>query len=329
MDISIGDLRSFVTVAELESFQKAAFALNISQPALSRRVQKLEEMLGVQLLERTTRQISLSTVGRDFLPKAQRLIDELDTSLLSVREIAERASGQVSIACVPTAAYYFLPEVIKAFSADYPRIRVRIIDEGANMVLKSVLQGEADLGINLLGFDDPDIEFEPLLEERFVLACLHDHPLASKKTVEWAELAPYKLIAAGRLSGNRLIIDQGLSALTQRPRGLYEVQHLSTSLGMVEAGLGIAALPEMTMPRRPHPTLVSRPLVNPVLKRTMAIIRRRGTNLSPAGQSFYNILKLKWPKRGDADRVEEPYARDAGSVKSRRQQPGRRRVSRR
>lgn len=90
MDISIGDLRSFVTVAELESFQEAAFALNISQPALSRRVQKLEEMLGVQLLERTTRKVSLSTVGRDFLPKAQRLIDELDTSLLSVREIAER-----------------------------------------------------------------------------------------------------------------------------------------------------------------------------------------------------------------------------------------------
>src|SRR5690349_9871028 len=118
MNVDLGDLRAFVAVAEFGSFNDAAVLLNISQPALSRRVQKLEETLGVGLLERTTRRVGLTTVGRDFLPKARRLLDDLDTSLLSVREIAERRSGQVNVACVPTAAYYFLPAVIRAFNEE-------------------------------------------------------------------------------------------------------------------------------------------------------------------------------------------------------------------
>src|SRR5690606_15208095 len=112
-----------------------------------------------------------------------------------------------------------------------PRIRVRIIDEGANVVLRSVLQGDADLGINLIGLDEPDIVFEALLKEPFLLACPPDHPLAAKSKVRWEELAPYRLIMAARTSGNRLLIDQRLAALKTRPHSVYEVQHLTTSLG--------------------------------------------------------------------------------------------------
>ncbi len=291
MDISLIDLRSFVAVAELGSFHQAAMVLNVSQPALTRRIQKLETLLDVQLFDRTTRKVSLSVVGRDFMPRARRLIDELDLSMLSIRDIAERVSGQVTIACVPTAAFYFLPEVIRSFGLEFPRIRVKIIDEGANLVLRSVIQGEADLGINMIGSEEPDIEFEPLLVEPFVLACLRDHPLASQSEVRWRDLIPYKMIIASRSSGNRLLIDQELEA---RPRSLYEVQHLTTALGMVEAGLGVAALPQMTIPRGKHHVVVGRPLIEPVVTRTMGIIRRHGARLSPAASSFYHLLKSRW-----------------------------------
>ncbi len=294
MNVSLSDLRAFLVVAELQSFHQAATALNLSQPALTRRVQKLEEALGVQLLERTTRRIAPSIVGREFLPKVRRLLDDLDASLLSVREIAERSSGQVNVACVPTAAYYFMPEVIRAFNEAYPRVRIRIVDEGANAVLQSVIDGDVELGINLLGGQEDEIEFEPLLEEPFVLACCHDHPLAQKAQVEWQELAPYRFITAGRLSGNRMLLDLGLAAANWRPKWLYEVQHLSTALGLVEAGLGIAALPRLAMPTRPHQVLVSRPLLNPLITRTVGIIRRRSRQLSPAAEAFYRILKSKW-----------------------------------
>jgi len=258
-------------------------------------VQKLEEALGVELLERTTRRVGLTTVGRDFLPKARRLLDELETSLLSVREIAERRSGQVNIACIPTAAYYFLPEVIRAFNDEYPLIRIRIIDESVNTVLRSVIDGEVDLGINLSSSDAPGIDFEPLLEDPYVLACRLDHPLAEKEAVGWHDIAPYRFVTIGRASGNRLILDLGLAGLKLRPRWFYEVQHLSSALGLVEAGLGVAAMPRLAMPRDPHPTLVARPLIDPVLTRTVGIIVRHGADLSPAARQFRRMLRARWP----------------------------------
>jgi DNA-binding transcriptional LysR family regulator len=281
-------------VAELGVFQDAAQQLNISQSALTRRIQKLEEMLGVMLLNRTTRRVELTTVGRSFLPKAQTVLNDLDSALLAVGEIAEHRAGQVSIACVPTAAYYFLPAVIKAFNVWYPKIRIRIVDEGANAALQSVINGDAELGLNMLGAQEPDLVFEPLLEDPFVLACRNDHDLASFNHVQWRQLEPYPFITVGRQSGNRLLLDIGLANSEWRPKWFYEVQHLSTSLGLVEAGLGIAALPSLAMPRGPHPFLVSRPLVDPVLRRTMGLIRRRSHRLSPAAEKFHELLHARW-----------------------------------
>jgi DNA-binding transcriptional LysR family regulator len=84
----------------------------------------------------------------------------------------------------------------------------------------------------------PDIEFVPLVNEPFVLACRRDHELAERNSVTWSELSNYRLIGVGRLSGNRMLLDHALSGLSWRPQWFYEVQHLSTSLGLVEAGLG-------------------------------------------------------------------------------------------
>lgn len=111
----------------------------------------------------------------------------------------------------------------------------------------------------------------------------------------WRELSDYRLIGVGRLSGNRVLLDHGLAHLDWRPSWFYEVQHLSTSLGMVEAGLGIAALPSLAMPAEDHPILVSRPLVDPVISRTLGLVRRRGSSLSPAAEQFVETLLRQWP----------------------------------
>src|SRR3954471_10479783 len=173
----------------------------------------------------------------------------------------------------------------------------------------------------VLGAQEHEITFEPLLEDPFVLACRQDHPLVSKGEVVWRDLEPYPFIAVGRQSGNRLIMDLGLANAAWRPRWFYEVQHLSMSLGLVEAGLGVAALPQMAMPREPHPVLVSRPLIAPVLSRTMGIIRRRDLKLSPAAQKFHELLLAKWsslnerrhpvPRHLDPSSVSEARSGDA------------------
>ena len=178
MKTDLDDLRGFVAVAELGSFHAAADTLHLSQPALTRRIQKLEATLGVQLIDRDTRQLRLSSVGREFFFKAKRLLDELDAAVLGIRELGDQATGEVTIGAVPTATYYFLPRVIDAFNTQYPRIRIRILDLSANDVLEAVKRGQAEFGLNLLGAQEPDLDFEPLLHDPFLLVCRNDHPLA-------------------------------------------------------------------------------------------------------------------------------------------------------
>jgi DNA-binding transcriptional LysR family regulator len=295
MNFDLADLRAFVAVAELSSFRAAAESIHLSQPALSRRVEKLEAALGVRLFERTTRSVNLTAVGRDFSRKARALLDELENSLLSMHAVAASQLGEVVIACVPSAVYYFLPKVLRSFHEQYPRIRVRIIDDSANGALESVARGEADFGINIIGTQEPEIEFKVILKEPFVVACHRDHPLAGRKRVAWAELADYDFMTVDKSSGNRLLVDLVLVNSDVRPSWCFEAKHVSTLLGLVEAGLGVAVVPRLSMPQGEHATLAMVELVEPSVDRNVGLIRRRGRELPPAARKLYDMIETTWP----------------------------------
>ncbi|SAK75914.1 LysR family transcriptional regulator [Caballeronia hypogeia] len=294
VNFDLNDLQAFRAVVELGSFRKAAEAVNISQPALSRRIDKLEAALGVRLFERTTRSVTLTTVGRVFAPSAEQLLDDLDVALLGIRDVSSSRLGHVTIACVPSVAYYFLPNVVASYHRRFPRIRVKLLDSSANEVLSSVISGEADFGVSFLGSQESEVEFKVLLQERFVAACRRDHPLARKKRVTWNELYEHEYVSVDKTSGNRLLLDQALSAVAPRTPSVCETRHVTTMLGLIEAGLGVAAVPSMAMPVRDHPVLTSVPLVDPVVKRRVGIVRRRGRPLTPAAEQFYRaIIEMK------------------------------------
>jgi DNA-binding transcriptional LysR family regulator len=297
MNFDLADLRAFVAVAEMNSFRAAATALHLSQPAISRRIEKLESALGIRLFERTTRRISLTAVGRDFSHKARSLLDDLEHSLLSMREVAASQMGEVVIACVPSAAYYFLPRVLAEYHKQYPRIRVRIIDDSANAVLASVTRGEADFGINIIGNQEPDVDFQGILTESFVVACRREHPLASKRSVNWVELAQYDYMTVDRSSGNRLLLDLALAQTDVNLAWCYEAKHVSTLIGLVEAGLGIAVVPRLSMPAADHPTLTSVPLTDPSVERMVGLVRRRGRELTPSALHLYQLIERTWPRK--------------------------------
>jgi DNA-binding transcriptional LysR family regulator len=286
----LNDLLSFRAVAELSSFRKAAESVHLSQPAFSRRIDKLEQALGVRLLERTTRRVMLTAVGRDFERKVRELLDDLDATLLGIRGVAVTRMGEVTVACVPSTVYYYLSEVIRRYHERCPKVRVKVLDAGANEVLAVVARGEADFGLNFIGAQEGELEFKPLVEERFVAACRRDHPLAKLRRVSWAQLSDHDYISVGRTSGNRVLLDQALAGVAGRPQAIYETQHVTTMLGLVEAGLGVAAVPSMAMPASDHPLLVSVPLVDPVVTRKVGLIRRRGRSLSPAAQQLYDLF---------------------------------------
>lgn len=286
------DLRAFVAIAESGSFHAAAEALHLSQPALSRRVQRLEGMVGAPLFERTTRRVSLTPLGRELLPLVRRMLDEFDTSLFGMHTRGRNAA-QVTIACVPTAAFYFLPAVIARFNDQFPEVRFSILDLSAGDGLRSVARGQAEFGVNFIGSSDPDLTFEPLLEDPFVLACRRDHELAKRERLDWSDLAPYRLVTVSRDSGNRTLLEAALATAKVRMHWFYEVTHLSTSLGLVEAGLGISVLPKLATPQGEHPIIVTRP-ITPLVSRTIGIVGRRGRQLSPAAQRFHDMLVSTW-----------------------------------
>lgn len=294
INCEIFDLRAFLAIVDLGSFHKAAEALNISQPALSRRIRALEEALSVQLLDRSTRHVDLSSEGRALEPMIRRMLEDFELAVEEVSGVGRPRGGQITIACVPTAAFYFLPRVISAFHKVYPGMRFRILDLSADPALDAVARNEADFGVNFLGASRHDLRFTPLLEDPFVLACRKDHPFARRRKIKWSDLEDMPLIGVSRTSGNRMLLDAALGKIEIRPNWLYEVNHLSMSLGLVEAGLGMSILPRLATPQGDHPLIVSKPIGDPQISRTIGLVERTAGQMSPAAQQLRNMLVESW-----------------------------------
>jgi len=297
----LNDLVAFRALADLGSFRKAATSVHLSQPAYSRRIEKLERALGVRLIERTTRRVTLTAAGREFDRKMRVLLDDLDNALLGIRGDPGTRGDRVTLACVSSHVYYCASEVLSQYRESHPRVQVILVDAKSNEVLQSVLQGEADFGLTFQETLQDDVEFTPLVAERFVVACRRDHPLARKRRVRWSDLAEYAYIAVARTSGNRLIIDRSLAGTDVRLRIAYEVQTGATALRLVEAGLGVAAVPEMAMAGQAYASLVGVPLVEPEISRMTGLIRRRGRALSASAQHLFDLFKASAAHAGSSE----------------------------
>src|SRR5215211_1752919 len=294
INLEILDMRAFIAASELRSFHGAAEALGLSQPALSRRIRGLEESLGTALLERSTRRVAPTAVGRQLEPIMRRLIEELETAVLSLSEVGPKQHGRVTIASIPTAAVYFLPQVIHDFNKQLPNIRFRIFDLSSNEGLESIARGEVEFGINILGATHPDLTVTSLLQDPFMLVCRRDDPLARRRKVAWQEIQDRRLIGVSRESGNRIVLDNALAQANIQIGWFYEVNHLSTAYGLMETGLGAAVLPRLATPPNEHPIIVAKPIVDPIVSRTIGVLERRSGKLSPAAQRFRDQLFSKW-----------------------------------
>ena len=289
INFDLQQLQAFIAVAERGSFRSAADHIHLSPPALSRRIEKLESIIGTRLFNRTTRDVELTSLGRIFLERARSAIDDLESAMLGISDIAATRSGRVTVACVPSAALYFLPQVIRSFSAKYPSIKIRVIDESMNQTLQSVLTGESDFGIGFMSNLMPDITFEAVHTDPFVLAMRRDNPLTKHKTISWKNLQGAQLISVSRSSGNRQLLDDAMTKAGMHPDFAFEVSHIGTLLGMLEAGLGLAAVPRMALPTN-HAAVVGLPLRQPVISRSLGLLRKHGAPLRPAAAMFHEHL---------------------------------------
>ena len=168
INIEIGDIEAFIELSETNSFAKAANNLSLSQPALSRRIQKLEQELGTTLFDRTTRKVQLSYSGRNFYDRARGIIEAVKTATKTLNENYSFPSI-IKIGVVHSALRNILFTTLKKFNEIEPRCKVQIIERSSNNVVDSVLGGECDFGINFTGIQEPGIEFQNLFVEDYVV----------------------------------------------------------------------------------------------------------------------------------------------------------------
>ena len=296
MNVTIAYLRAFVEVARCGSFTRAAEKLAVTQPSLSVAIRQLEQALMLKLFDRTTRRLSLTDEGSRFLPTITRILDDFDTALANARTIAERRSGKVSIAALPSVAILLLPSVLADYSAAFPAVKVHLRDDNSSGVWHRVASGEVDFGIAGIVDADPELDFTPLFSDKFGAVFRRDHPLARRTgALAWSELVGYRIIG--------LAPDTGIQPLLERERSIpeavrapmHQTSNILTVLGLVEAGLGVTAIPAFAAMLERHPTLRYRELQRPVVRRKIGIVTRRGRSLTPAAESFRDEILQALP----------------------------------
>jgi DNA-binding transcriptional LysR family regulator len=295
MKLDVLGMQAFVQVATAGSFARAADSMNVTSPALTRRLMNLESQLGVQLLERTTRSVSLTAVGESLLPRARHLLDELAVTFNEVSATGRAQRGAVTIACVPTVGVQFLPALLREYSRRSPENRVRILDHTSHGVAEAVQKREAEFGINLADAHFSDLESTPILKDRFALICRKDHPLARRRQVRWEELRGHALIVPGGGSSNRPLLDAALGPLNVQLPAPYEVQRSATAVGLVAEGLGAAIVPRLSIQAGAYPQLRLIGLTGPVVERTFVLLRRKGAVLSPPAQALHDLISRRAP----------------------------------
>lgn len=270
--LTLPQLSTFLKLAELGSFRDAALALGISQPALSRTIQLIEGRVGARLFDRDTRSVTLTPVGLELRPLAERIIANYDDTFAEIDEFISGRRGRVRIAAFPTIAAALLPPAIAHFQAAHPAVRVDIWEDVASPIHRALIDGHADLGLATPPSPSPQLNFKLLLNDELVLLCRADDPLAAQEVCDWTAFERRPFIAMSAESGLRAMIEGAFAQAGVAVQPLYNCKQVTTVGSLVGASLGVSALPRSALSLLSWPELTSRPLVGPSVFRQIGVI---------------------------------------------------------
>lgn len=288
MNVSMRQLRAFLAVASHRHFRRAADALHLTQPAVSRLIADLEAELDVRLFDRSTREVVPTEAGRYLEQAVSRVLDELDGVLAHARTQADPLRGRVRIAAVPTVSAGLVPACIALCAARHPSLDILLRDQNQAQVLDAVRGGEVDFGLTVEPATTEEFDAETILRDPFRFVSRDDHPLAAHDTVTWEMLADEPLVLLDYASGSRRLIDAAFEHRQVPMRVALEVGHPYTAFRMVEAGLGVTVTPALSLDAL-RPGLVVRGL-EPEMQREVTLLRRRARSLSPPAQTVWDAF---------------------------------------
>lgn len=289
-NVTLKQLRAFVTLAKYRSFTKAAGQLNVSQSALTLQIQDLETTVGLRLFDRSTQSVDLTPIGIKFFPAIKGLIDQLDIALDDIQAAASFNKDVVTVVAGGSIIRSIIAPAVASLLKGYPELSVKIIEDAGATIPMRLIEGQAEFAISPLTADH-NLQSHPLLKDRAGILCHEDHPIARQEgPLNWTDLRGTRLVMlrSGKTIRNLLDAHRIFSEYTEHPK--YEVSSISALLSLVEQGVGISVLSSLAAYPALRAGLIFRPVQNPPLFRELQIVRLRRHTLTAAATALIGAI---------------------------------------
>ncbi len=293
---TIRHLRAFLSVAKHRSFTRAATELHLSQPSLTMTIQRLEDIVGGALFDRTTRSIVMTQEGNDLYPVAERVVDDFDTAIRQIRLTASSRNSCVRVAVVSSIATKIMPRILEAFLAARPGLRVQLREGNSNDVRRLVRRNEVDVGFASKLDDDAELSFKPLFSDQLGLFLRDDHPLfntARNGVLRWSDLSDHNFVGLTQDTATGPILSQmdHLPESIRAPK--YEVSTYPTLWALIENGLGITTAPALAAEFIPDNRIAFLGLTEPVAWRSVHVVTRLGRALPQMATALVKAVETE------------------------------------
>ncbi len=289
---TLADFRAVTALAETRSFRAAADVLGLSPSALSRQITGLESRLGTRLFDRDTRNVDATATGIVLTDIARRILNTLEDGMLELDAHVSARRGRLTIAGLPSVTQALLPRLLQTFTNAHPEVDLRIIDALSGGVIEAVESGVADLGFTAGTLSARSrLDFHPILNDEFVAIGHADGPLSEDRAYDWAEIVAMPFIAMAEGTSVRELVDGACLRIGASLSPRFEVAHLATAGSLVSAGLGVTALPTLTLPVLNMGGLIRRDITDFGARRRIGLVRRSGRTLSPSAAAFFQLVK--------------------------------------
>ena len=289
--MELHQLRYMVAVAKSGNFSRAAEKCHVAQPSLSQQIQKLEDELGQRLFNRLKRGVKLTEAGESFLPRALRILEEVEAARREAEDTRALIRGTVTVGALPTIAPYLLPKVIAQFSEKYPGIEVIVQEDTTARLLKLTTAFEVDLAVVSLPLEEPNVEVEKLFSEELLLALPSNHALVKKKAVKLADLEEERFIL---MKEGHCLGDQVMGFCNRRnfhPKVSCRSAQMETVQALVATGLGISLVPHMALESGPSNRPLYRSLDGTKPERAIVAIWPKRRTMGRAAKEFLQCLR--------------------------------------
>lgn len=289
--MTLQQLAYFVAVADVRSFTRAADAVGIAQPTLSRQLRSLEEGFGTPLVERGGRDgLTLTPAGEAVLPLARRMLADMDTARTAVAELIGLQRGRVRVGATPSLCIGVLADVLRVFHEQHSGVRLELVEDGSQPLVRALARGELDVALVIVppaGLD-PGLDVTPLLRERLSVASPASSRAApARRSMTVTELSRQALVVPREGYDLREVTLRAYADAGLTPRFAVEGGEMDAVLRMVEAGTGVAVVPDLVFAGRPR---LRRTALTPPLYRTVALARRADLAPTHAVQAFWDTL---------------------------------------